>query len=396
MASLAKLKDARKRDVASAILYRARQGASIAKHLSAAAVVAGDVESQAVADLIAEASRVENIWHAQDLTNGDGECFAGYGSLNVPSSRLSPDYMALSSRRSRPRVVHALDRCRPQSGENLRMVTLTMPHLQGVGFAKTIALFDDARARLRKRKWFIETFRGGVFGEEFTLGVDGDSYHVHCHVLAWSKWVVWTRLGDEWSDCLERAAMARGIPLEFSTSHNRAVVDVRLVTQKRRGKGTISHAGAVQEVAKYITKGNTFTELAPLQLIEVERSLRGRRMVETFGDANLRKGKPTQDAAIDGERPYLDKQDTVDGKGKLIRARKPRLEPLRVLGARMIAAGRRRQWLETLREVFRRRAEWRKRQLATRFPYATFSTLAGEVWYGVELQGDETHLTLAN
>jgi hypothetical protein len=131
-------------------------------------------------------------------------------------------------------------------------------------------------------------------------------------------------------------------------------------------------------------------------------------MIENFGDANLRKGKPAQDATVekardDGEKPYIytkaqltATQPSLNPFSVSRRAPKERFEPLRVLGARMIAAGKRRQWLETLRDVFRERAEWRKRQLAEKYPRATFTTLAGEVWYGVELQGDETHLTLAN
>jgi hypothetical protein len=36
-----------------------------------------------------------------------------------------------------------------------------------------------------------------------------------------------------------------------------------------------------------------------------------------------------------------------------------------------------------LQAVFAGRREWRKCDLARRFPYATFRTLAGEVWYGL-------------
>ncbi len=430
MSSLPKLKDVRKRDIASAVLYRKSQGEEIAARLSSVAVAAGDLEAQAVADLIAESARDENLWIAKDLRNGDGECFDGYGSLNVSCSRLAPEYMAASASRSRRRVDNALARCSPRWGEYFRLASLTMPRLRGVGFRNTIELFDDARGRLRKRKWFIKTFRGGVFGEEFTLGdercdahkesktdpkskevrdcaacqafefdFETNGYHVHVHILACAKWVDWTRLGNEWTDCLERAARARGIALEFPTSHGRAVVDVRLVKQKQGGKGTISRDDAVKEVAKYITKGSSFTKISGGQLLEVERTLRGRHMVETFGDANLRKGKPAQDVAV--EKARGDRKPTyVHTKAQLTATQpslkpfpvlgarpKPRLEPLRVLGARMIAAGKRRQWLETLRDVFRERAEWRKRQLAEKYPRATFTTLAGEVWYGVELQG---------
>jgi hypothetical protein len=188
--------------------------------------------------------------------------------------------------------------------------------------------------------------------------------------------------------------------MDFATSHGRAVVDVRLVTPKRRGKGTVAMDDAIREVAKYITKGSTFKELAPAQLVEVERSLRGRHMIEAFGEANKRKGKIKPCAMIahnEGETQsgeikdtYLDNQSIVDGKAKDSKSKKERAEPLRLVGARMIREGKRREWLEMLRFKFAERREWRKARLAERFPVATFRTLSGEVWYGVDIVKSRT------
>jgi hypothetical protein len=368
-------------DVVDKALHRRRLGLSIGKHLEKSAIVADDAEALAVADMLQEGARLENIWHGEDLHNADGEAFEGYGSLNVPSSRLAPEYMATSSRRARRRVKDALDRCKPAQGENLRMVTLTMPDIDA-GFELTMAVFDHARALLRKRQWFKKVFRGGVFGEEFTYQ---DHFHVHCHVMAWSKWVVWKQLGEEWTSCLIASAAKHDVEMNFATSHGRAVVDVRLVTSKRRGKGTVSKDDAVQEVAKYITKGSTFAELPPAQLVEVERVLHRRRMIETFGEANKRKGKTEvtgEASSTDEQRTYLDTQDIVDGADTLAKTKKPRLESLRVVGARMIREGNRLLWLDMLRHIYAERREWRKAQLSKRYPVATFRTLSGEVWYG--------------
>jgi hypothetical protein len=362
--------------------------------LEASAIAEEDAEALATADMISESARPQNIWYGEDLHNADGELFEGYGSLNFASSRLDPFYTANSSRRARRRVKDSLARVRPQSGERLRMVTLTMPTIEA-GFQKTMAVFDDARALLRKRQWFKDTFRGGVFGEEFTIGEAGDHYHVHCHVVAWSKWVVWLKLGVEWSACLQASAVKNKVEMVFTTEHGRAVVDVRLVTSKRRGKGTISEDDAIKEVAKYITKGSTYEELSPAQLIEVERTLRGRRMVETFGEANKRKGKSVEVASVeqvasleerkDGNKsPNLDTQNTIDGSSTLAKAEKSRSESLRVVGARMISTGKRELWLEMLRYIYAERREWRKRQLAIRYPAAIFRGLDGSVWHGVE------------
>ncbi len=384
-----------KRNSTDAAFHRMNLGCEIGEGLSAAATSVNDAETLAVADMILEASRDLNIWHGEDLHNADGECFEAYGSLNFSSSRLDPAYMAMSSRRARRRVKDSLARVEPQHGEKLRLVTLTMPKINA-SFDETMSIFDDARVRLRKRQWFKTVFRGGVFSGEFTLGERGDHYHVHCHVIAWSKAIVWEELGDEWTHCLIASALRHGAELDFPTTHRRAVVDVRMVTSRRYGEGAISMDVAIQKVTNYITKGSTFAKLSPSQLVEVEHTLRCRRMIETFGEANNRKGKVklSIDLSVVDERcPYFNSQHTIDGdtpavvkKARAVRTnpivKRGRMESLRVTGARMIRAGKRESWIEMLRYVNQERRDWRKAQLARRFPAATFRTLAGEVWYG--------------
>jgi hypothetical protein len=355
---------------------------TISERLRASAVAQGDAEALAVSDLLGASARPENIFHAQDLHNSDGVLFDGYGSLTSPSSRLDPSYMSSSSRRARVRAREALARVKPQSGEHLRLLTITMPTLKSVSFAKALEVFDCAMVLLRKRKWFKETIRGAVQGIEFTLGEGAEGYHVHAHTLAWSRWVKWDEFGEQVTDCLLRAAAQLGVQMNINTSHGRAVVDVRLVTDKRRGKGTVSIADAVMETCKYIVKGSDFEKIPAAELCEVERVLFGRRMVETFGECNSRRGKSDNGS----KRPYLDKQHTVDG-GMVadVEAQAPKRErnrSLREVGAAMIRAGDRVLWLELLDEKLRQRREWRKLQLSWRFPFATFTSLSGQVWHG--------------
>jgi hypothetical protein len=362
-----------------------RLGASIGKRLQEGAMKTDDAEALAVADMLLAASRPENIYYAEDLHNADGECFDGYGSLNVCTSRLDPAYMKSSSSRAARRTEEALSRVRPQSGEHLRLLTVTMPKLDA-SFETTLRVLDDALVLLKKRQWFTSQVRGAVIGTESTLGELNDHFHAHAHMLAWSKWINWAELGNQWSSCLEAAARRHGVEMRFETEHNRAVVDVRLVTSKRRGKGTVSIADAVREVCKYIVKGSDFEKLPVEQLVEVERVLHGRRMVQTFGECNHRKGKVEAE-----ERAYLDTQNTNHGEQTFHEdtpgasrdeqiVEKPRLESLRATGARMIREGNREGWLKTLAIVFARRREWRRQQLAERYPAAIFRTLDGLRW----------------
>jgi hypothetical protein len=299
-----------------------------------------------------------------------------------------------------------------------------MPKIHA-SFADVLDMLDAALVLLKKRQWFKSNVRGAVIGVEFTLGAAGDHYHAHAHMLAWSKWVSWSELGEQWTACLLKAAARRGVLVEFETAHGRAVVDVRLVTAKRKGKGTVSTADAIQETCKYIVKGSDFEKIPAGELCAVEKALRRRRMVETFGECNAQKGKRPEGST------YLDTQNITDGScdvseeiegvGSMCRERAegereaggrseaedgrpgesaravlstparllplPKSLPLREVGAAMIRRGERELWLEMLRAVFAGRREWRRRDLARRFPYATFRTLDGHVWRGIYAPG---------
>lgn len=50
----------------------------------------------------------------------------------------------------------------------------------------------------------------------------------------------------------------------------------------------------------------------------------------------------------------------------------------------MVARGDRQRWLEELTNYAERVREFRRAMLSARFPYATFRTLAGGVWFGLD------------
>jgi hypothetical protein len=360
-------------------LHRQRLTKRIGRALESSAFACEDPEALAVADMICEGARGENIFIATDMHDADGVCFDGLGSLTRCGSRLDPAYMKACSARARRRAREALDRCKPQAGEHLRFLTLTMPPFNA-DFVQKLDLLDAALVLLKKRAWFKNHVRGAVIGTEFTVREYGNHYHVHAHMLVWSKWVVWWKLGDQWSESLESAAAKFDIHLDFGTEHNRAVVDVKLVTSKQRGEGTISLEDAVQETCKYTVKGSDFEKVPRAELPSVERALYRRRMVETYGECNLQKGKAVE------KSPYLDKKGTTDGA-------ESKAEPLRKVGARLISAGKRDLWLKHLRAKYAARRAYRKRQLAVRYPLATFRFLNGEVLYGVAVQVEKAFNT---
>jgi hypothetical protein len=240
-------KSQKKRTPKQRAVYRRQQGLRIVDRLESAAN--GDAEILAEVDLIREALRPENIFCANKLTGKDGGFFAGKGSLCQSYSRLDPFYRAEEARRTRKRLSKDVAQIRPAKGQFWRLVTLTVPTVANVELATAIKLVCRAWTLFRKRKWWIDRVRAGVKSIEFTLGDERrrkkerrgwkaitDGYHVHLHLLVLSGWIEWARLGREWTECLRLAAQEESIDLEIKTVHGRAIVDVRLVTNRKRHK----------------------------------------------------------------------------------------------------------------------------------------------------------------
>ncbi len=234
-----------RRNTTKVARYRQRRGLRIADLLED--VANGDAAALAEADILREALSNHNLYIAKKLSRADGELFDGLGALWLSGSRLDPFYRAFEKTRTRKKVLNAITQLRPASGENWRFVTLTIPRLVGVDLATVIQFVQTAWQLLRKRKWWKSRARAGIKSVEFTLGdekkleqehrewnASADGYHVHVHLLVLSKWIDWEKLGDEWTICLKRAAeKMSGIPLHINTSHGRAVVDVRLVSNRK-------------------------------------------------------------------------------------------------------------------------------------------------------------------
>ncbi len=308
-----KLKTEFRRDVVSRACYRARRGKEIADRLKRAGLAVDSDAALIESDMLRRCASLENIWTATDLETGDGELYEGHGTLWSCNGRLCPSCLASRRRRMRKHVRDGIARVQIGGGERWRLVTLTCPTMAGVSLLNVRAVFNRAWSLLRKLDWWRNGagVRAGVKGEEFTIGDEKrlqregrewdfarDGFHFHVHVLVCSRWVEWTRLGEEWTACLETAAREQGIALMFSTTHGRAVVDVRLVTnQKIKGKRTISIDGAVEEVSKYITKSESWLKVSDAQLVEVASVPRWFRAVELLGDC--REKRTEQQKALD-------------------------------------------------------------------------------------------------
>ncbi len=306
------------RDGVSLACYRSTRGIQIASRIDAAASL-DHAQALAVGDKLRRCADLENVWHGDGLHNSDGDVYEGVGALWACNERLCPSCLASRSRKSRARARAAIMRPAMRSGYLWRFVTLTMPTLPGVSLpvamdviARAWRLFSGKRSA--SYKWWSESVSAGVKGVEFTLGdskrlqregrewsPETDGYHVHVHLLVLSRWIEWRRLREEWTACLKVSLAEHGIEQGINTRDGLAVCDVRLVVNKKQGsKSTITGEGAINEVAKYVTKSESWLSVPDAQLVEIASIERWPRMFELLGEC--REQRTPARIAADKER----------------------------------------------------------------------------------------------
>jgi hypothetical protein len=372
--------------------YLLRSGAKMSKLFSASAFLNENSRAIAVADCLLETYKPENVYIAKDLINYQtGELFDGYGVLqNGVASRLSPAYQRFASSRSRTCAVVKIANHKQLVWQDWRLATLTMPFLKA-NIGVVLAVISTAMKLLKKRKIFVSNVDGAFCGEELTVGDASTAYfthfHSHIHILMLGKYIDQGELADEWTDCVEKACRKFGV--EFSLPNlktNRLIVDIRSV-KKYAKKRSVTMQDSLLEVCKYTTKGSDFEKVPVEQLVEIEVALRGRQMVKSYGIFNNHKGRTKGRGTNLGKDTSLDTLHTTDGeivKPKFKRNER-KVKSLVELGEGMISSGKRDVWLKILYLTMESRREFRQRQLAMKYPRATFKTLDGKEWSGVSV-----------
>jgi hypothetical protein len=431
--------DAPQRDARSIASYRASAAVRIAERIENEAarrtvaraevgefsgLCSDEAEALAGAKLLRQCSHDGNVWHAAGLTNKFGESFDGAGVLYSCNVRLCPDWMNGRQKDSRQRAREGVARVRPEANERWFLVTLTSPTIPArrLSLLQTIIVINFAWHLFTKDGTWQSFSRASIKGIEFTLGdqrceqhrrenkhpkarecreceecrewdAERDGYHVHIHLLAASRGMVDVmRLRREWTACLLKAWEAHDIEGGINTRDGLAVCHSRYVTD-RKTKATgavISRDAAIFEVAKYITKAESFLTIPAEQLLEVAGVRRWPRMFEVLGECRHNAKRDAGAAGAEGD--YLDthalsssdlssaedecKRDAKEA----LRAAWPRAIPLRRLAVELLMRG---EWekLETM--IAARVADvrsFRRASLAGRYPLAKFESFDGRTW----------------
>jgi hypothetical protein len=244
----------------------------------------------------------------------------------------------------------------------------------------TLAVFQRAWSLLRKRRFWVSAVRAGVKGVEFTVTPNG--YHVHAHLLLVSRWIAHAELRAEWTHCVSKAWGERGHYVKFNTPTGEAIVDVRLVRNRRGSSSSVvSVEAALQEVSKYITKSETWDAVPDADLVAIAEVRRWARLFEVFGDMRVSAVSVNEPArTVDAgaavaslDTPYL--SDGSPGEREAVRVRADALIDVALRVDRLT-------WLAILSRRFAERRAYRRAALVERYPLAVFESLAGEVTYG--------------
>ncbi len=386
---------------------------------------ADEAEAMAGAGLMRQCGHVNNVWHAQSLVNDIGQEFEGLGTLYSCNVRTCGFCMNARRKLARRCAREGMARVRLGSREKWFFVTLTVPTMPArvSPLFETLEVVGEAWGLFTKHGTWNDFARASVKGIEFTLGeqrcqehrnankhrnskacaecpacrqwdAERDGYHVHIHLLAVAHWIKAGELRAAWSDCLRKVWKRRGLDRAINTRDGLAVCHVALVTDRkveRRG-GVINREGAISEVAKYITKADSFLSIPEDQLIDVASVRRWPRMFELLGEcrAPRKHVAPEHDASGSGS-DYLDTQNLSSALNarneqlkEALRVSRARGIPLRSRAVALLLRGEWELWNEELAAHVAEVRSYRRTMLSRTFTRATFRTLADECWYGTE------------
>jgi hypothetical protein len=379
-------------------VYLMQDGRKLANLFKQSASISQDARSIAKSDLLSLTYKPENIYHATDLINREtGELFDGYGVLINPiSSRLSKAYLKAQASRTRKRIREKLIKTKLLVGERYRFLTLTMPYLRA-DVATVLKIKDKATTLFKKRQLWTRNVRAAFISEEMTIGESSTfyftHYNAHNHALLVSKYINHSDIADVWTDSVEKACAEFGVEfLMRNLVSNRLTVDIQDVEtySKKHGK-TLDDS--IEELCKYVTQGSEFEKVPVAEIVEIDNALFNRQMIKSYGDFNNQKGTEKKENST--ASTSLDTKHITDGNDDIARTH-PRRPSLLDTGERLIAEGRRGDWLEMIGVMMKHRHKFKVNDISWKQPHATFRTLDGGRWFGVHAEQPKVVVSLSD
>ena len=250
----------------------------------------------------------KNLWFIENMERRDGGNFHAAGRLWQCGSLLCSGCQQLLTRGKRKRLRAVIKATKLRVGENFKFITFTVPN-QGLSLMKSHEWVDYAFSLFRKRKWVRETFRSGVKNYEFTVTKIG--IHFHVHMIAVVKYIAFSKIREEWTDCVQTSA-EKFFGERLTVRNADRLLSVHVDPVKNMEK-------LIFELCKYITKSNSWTKLEPAEIFAYMTCERLPRTFEMLGqwrllDAELRKAAQSVEANNDAPRPIVHNTSLNDGR----------------------------------------------------------------------------------
>jgi hypothetical protein len=271
-----------------------------------------------------------NLYIGEDLHNKEtGECFDGRGSLWSCGSRFCAFCVGKPSKLNRAKVRYGMQNAKLLVGEHWYFITFTMPDLvladlplPVIAEIKQTAWQHFAHYETNENKsltWFQKHFRGGFKNCEFTVNDDPDYcydpdglpsriYHYHSHGLMIGSYKIqrnkFLEVRQKWTKSLKFAVKKHGVKWQCDTGNKNFIPALRLFLYAKplvalflnvinelqffglavvNVQKVTNRESVINEVSKYVTKGDSWSKIPDGQLLEIASMARFWRMFESFG-----------------------------------------------------------------------------------------------------------------
>lgn len=278
------------------LLYQQLSLPIVTELLITAKNTTGEISSQldALASRIHFCNYNSNAYFVEKAyTNQDGSTTNATGRFWRCHSKLCPSCLAIHSKATRRKLREALSRQKPLKNERYYFATLTIPNL-GLPLLKSRSIIDRAWSLLRKRSLCVSLIRGGCKSEEFTVTPVGIHYHHH-HIWL-CKWFDYDNMRAEWTSCVEQSFIDHNMHTEWRSQQKRRLEQWKKFHANNPEKlarpdlklqckfyPVNSIDKAIQEIAKYVTKCDSWIKIPRADLIDIALIPKWNRMFEVYG-----------------------------------------------------------------------------------------------------------------
>jgi hypothetical protein len=429
---------------------RARQNLRTGQKLGKVAKTHKDTAAAVTADLLKLSAHEKASGELTNFKDKNGRVFNCPYSFISAHSILDTNYQNRTARRHRKTIYEAFERHLPDIIEHkldVSFLTPTFPNLLGVGFADNDRFQTRAWELFLQTKVFADFFYAGYSKTESTLGnkaerkklkrafdllLDGINYH--CHVVCINyqpfasgntpdienKLVALRKNGatapekrpllnslkvvSAWTKCIRKAHREIfGKSLKIKTNSHRARFSFQSVplNQIQEFNPDESRNGIFWEIAKaanYTGKAASFRDLPPELLLEAENLFRNKRLINPFGAFRkyVQKDSGEPDSLLNQSTKQTENTPRNSRKWLSDSELRGKNEPLKTYGVRLCEQGKRRVWLQYLKENTNGIIEKRRDALLERFPHAVFTDLSGKSYTIADCRRKFQQTTLAH